>query len=237
MNINAVLAAAMLVALVPPMQANPIPRQAVLTGGAGVNGRCTIEIDVDGSAEVEVSSDHGLLTTLSGQTATWRRFQCSDPLPTNPTDFRLAATSGRGTVKLQQNPRNTGGSAVIHINDPKGGRGGYTFDLWWRRTGGGWTPGPRPQPPGHGPGGIGLPMSKTIRLCQDSVVNRLSRDGYTNVVFEHTIPDNNPGRNDWVTGAATGTRRFDTRRFSFSCSVDLRSGTLRSVEVSRYKFH
>ncbi len=41
-------------------------RRATITGRGG-DGKCTIEVEVDGSAEVEVSGDVGLLRTLSGQ--------------------------------------------------------------------------------------------------------------------------------------------------------------------------
>jgi hypothetical protein len=208
--------------------ANPVPRRATITGGGG-NGRCTIEVIVDGSAEVEVSGDSGLLTTVSGQTSAWRRFQCNTPLPRHPADFRLSKLSGRGTVRLTQDPRNTGGRAVIHIGDPQAGRGNYTFDLQWQRNRGVWPPGPPMPVPGPG----AFPMARVVRMCQDSVTDRLNQDGYSYITFERTTPDDNPGRHDWVTGTAKATRRFETRWFSFSCSVDFRAGIVRSVDVSR----
>ncbi len=76
-------------------------------------------------------------------------------------------------------------------------------------------------------------MAKAIRICQDAVTERLTRDGYSAVSFERTIPDTNPGRNDWVIGMVTGERGFGTKRFSFSCSVDFSSGRVRSVDVRR----
>lgn len=249
MNKYIFLGAAMVAGLLPAAQANPLSRRAIITGGGG-NGRCTIEVTVDHAAEVEVSGDMGLLTTTGGQPAEWRRFQCNAPLPSNPVDFRFFKVNGRGTVRLVQDPRSTRGRAVVHITDPQGGRGGYTFDLQWRGGGGGWTPGPpSPQPgqgpgwgggwtpgpppgaPGPGPGGF--PMARAIRICQDSVTDRLSHDGYHNVTFEGTIPVDNPGRHDWITGTAFGKRGFGTTRFSFSCSVDFSAGRVRSVDVHR----
>jgi hypothetical protein len=205
--------------------ANPVSRRATITGGGG-NGRCTVEVSVDHSAEVEISGDRGLLTTTAGQPATWRRFQCNTPLPRNPVDFRLGGTNGRGTVRLIQDPRSTGGRVVVQITDRQGGRATYSFDLQWRgpRNGGGWTP-------GHGPGGF--PMARAIQICQDSVTGRLNRDGYSYVTFERTFPDDNPGRNDWVNGRASAKRGFETTRFWFSCSVDFLSGRVRSVDVNR----
>jgi hypothetical protein len=227
MNKQIVFSAIVLSVLMQPAPANPVSRRATITGGVGT-GRCTIEVSVDHAAEVEISGDTGLLTTTAGQPAAWRRFQCNAPMPRNPIDFRFGRTSGRGTVRVIQDPRSTGGRAVVQITDPQGGRGTYTFDLQWRgpRDGGGWSPGPP-----NGPGGF--PMARAIQICQDSVTNRLNRDGYSYVTFERTIPDNNPGRNDWVNGRVTAKRGFESTRFSFSCSVDFRSGRVRSVDVNR----
>src|ERR1700678_3541819 len=135
-------AALMVVVCATTAHANPVSRRATITGGGG-NGRCTIEVNVDASAEVEISGDMGLLTTVAGQPADWRRFQCNAPLPANPADFRFTKMNGRGNIRLVQDPRSTRGRALIRIDDPQSGRGGYTFDLQWRGPGGGgWTPGP-----------------------------------------------------------------------------------------------
>jgi hypothetical protein len=250
MNKQILLSAAILAGLMQPAHANPVSRRATITGGGG-SGRCTIEVTVDGAAEVEVSGDSGLLTTIGGQPAEWRRFQCNAPLPSHPADFRFVKINGRGPVRLLQDPRSTGGRAVVSISDPKGGRGGYTFDLQWGglRGGGGWTPGPSlppgpppppsgysPDPypyPGHGPGSGGFPTARAIRMCQDSVTDRFNRNGYQYVTFERTIPVDNPGRNDWVSGTVIGKRGFGSTWFSFSCSVDFSSGRVRSVDVHR----
>src|ERR1700733_9506228 len=241
------LGAAILAMLLPAAHANPVSRRAAITGGGG-NGRCTIEVSVDHSAEVEVSGDLGLLTTVAGQPAGWRGFQCNVPLPSNPVDFRFVKTGGRGAVRLIQDPRSTRGRAVVRIDDPQGGRASYTFDLQWRGTagggrgpgpgpGGGWTPGPQPPPPGQwpgsGPGPGGFPIAKAIRTCHNSVTERLNGYGYSSVAFERTIPDDNPGRHDWVTGTVAAKRWFGTTWFSFSCSVDFNSGRVRSVDVQR----
>ncbi|HUE20559.1 MAG TPA: hypothetical protein VMQ86_02695 [Bryobacteraceae bacterium] len=259
MNKQFFQSAAILALLLQPLHADGDFRRATITGGGGGNGWCTVEVNVDGTAEVEVSGDSGVLRTLSGQQAFWRRFQCNRPLPPNPSDFRFNRIAGRGAVRLIRNPRFNGGTAVVHIEDPKGGRAGYTFNLQWSGFGGGggggWPPAPLPPAPGHPPGPPpqapgwpsapqppapgypggpgGFPMAKAIRICQDSVTNRLNRDGYPYVTFERTIPDDNPGRNDWVIGTVSGRRGFETSRFSFSCSVDFSSGRVRSVDVRR----
>lgn len=235
-----------LLLLMQSTQANPIERQATITGGRPESGRCTIEVSVDGAAEVEVSGDHAVLTTLSGKTANWGRFQCTEPLPVNPNGFRLVATNGRGAIRLRQDPRNTGGRAIIHVSDSQGGSGGYTFDLWWQRAGNGaWTPNPRPQPPNHWPGrqplwgewpGYGtFPIPRAVQICQDSVSSRLNRQGYPYVTFERTVPGDDPSRRDWISGTVSGRRNFDTTRFSFSCSVDFASGQVRWFDVRPYQ--
>jgi len=241
------LSGALVTLLIPPIGATPdsvtdwardsaqdIRRATITGGGSGERGKCTMEVVVDGAAEVEVSGDTGRLRTLSGQKAFWRRFQCTEPLPFNPGDFRFIGVDGRGSVRLLRDPRNNRGDAVVRIDDPRGGREGYTFDFQWRGSGrGGWPPAPPQPPPGRGPGRGGFPMAKAIRLCQDSVTDRLNRDGYPYVTFERTIPDDSPGRSDWVVGTVSGRNRFATTRFSFSCSVDFGSGIVRSVDIRR----
>lgn len=237
MNKQILLSTAILFVFIPAVHANPEARRAIITGSGG-SGRCSIELSVDHSAEVEISGDTGWLATTGGQPAMWRRFQCNAPLPRNPFDFRLSNINGRGNVRLVQDPRNTGGRLVIRITDPQGGRGNYAFDLLWRGTGGGgggWQPGPPPgspgPDPGHGQGPGGFPRARLIRMCQDSVTARLTRDGYSFVTFDRTIADNQPGRHDWITGNASAKRGFQSTWFSFSCAVDFGSGTIRHVDV------
>lgn len=97
-------------------------------------GKCTIEVDVDSVAEVEVRGDTARIRTLSGEPSRLKRFDCDSIMPTRPAEFRFTGVDGRGRVNLVQDPRN-GGVAVIRIEDPKGGREGYTFDLEWRGGG------------------------------------------------------------------------------------------------------
>jgi hypothetical protein len=172
-------------------------------------------VSVDHAAEVEIAGDTGWLTTVAGQPAQWRRFQCNTPLPSNPPDFRFVKTNGRGPVRLTQDPRSTGGRAVVNISDPQGGRANYTFDLRWGGSNG------------------GFPMARAIRNCQDGVSERLNRDGYSYLAFERTIRENNPGPHDRVKGTVSAKRRFQTEWFSFSCSVDFDSGRVHHVDVRR----
>ena len=119
--------------------------QAIMKGRSnGDRGKCTIEVNVDSVAEVEVTGDRARIRTISGQPSQFRRFQCDSIMPRVPGDFRFTGIDGRGRMTLVRDPRN-GGPAVIRIEDPKGGYEGYTFDLEWR---GGLDNGR----PGYGPG-------------------------------------------------------------------------------------
>lgn len=218
-------------------QGAALTRRATPSGKGG-DGKCTIEVEVDDAAEVEVSGDVGVLRTLEGRTAVWRRFECNGPLPSNPGDFRFRGIDGRGNVYLVRDPRSSRGRAVVRIEDPKGGREGYTFDLEWRgSTGGVWRDDDGPPPLGRygggRDGGAYSPASRAIRICEEAVVSRIRRDGYRFVNFERIEPDNNPGRNDWVVGTVIGQRGRNATRLRFACSVDFRSGRVRSVDVRR----
>ena len=106
--------------------------RANIRGGGGDGGKCTIEVDVDGVADVEVRGDNGRMRTLQGQPSSWRRFECTGPIPANPVDFRFRGIDGRGNVQLVRDPNSGNGTAVVRIEDRQSGREGYTFDLEWR---------------------------------------------------------------------------------------------------------
>jgi len=103
-------------------------------GGRQDGGKCTIEVVVDGAAEVEIRGNTGTLRSLAGQSPQWRRFECSSPMPANPVNFNFSGVDGRGRQTLARDPRN-GGVAVVQIEDREGGTEGYTFDLTWGNTG------------------------------------------------------------------------------------------------------
>jgi hypothetical protein len=132
------------------LSAQGYERRAEMRGGPSGGGKCTIEVEVDGSAEIELFGDTGRIRTLSGQPSVWRRFICNEPIPRDPVDFRFIGVDGRGHVDLIRDPRSNRGRAVVRIDDPRGGREGYTFDLVWR-GGGGFSGG------GGFPGGGGPP--------------------------------------------------------------------------------
>lgn len=111
-------------------------RIATRTGGGG-DGKCTIEVEVDGLAEVEIFGNRAQIRTLSGSPSTFRRFECNQDMPAMPNDFRFKGIDGRGKQEMM---RSAGGRspAVIRIEDSQGGREGYTFDVMWRGGSGVW---------------------------------------------------------------------------------------------------
>jgi hypothetical protein len=125
---------------------NAQPRRMTFVGGGSPErGKCTVEVRVDGAAEVEIHGDTADLRNLGGAPPQWRRLECTGPLPRNPRDFRFAGVDGRGSQQLVRDPRNDG-SAVVRITDPSGGSEGYTFDIMWGEGG------PPPPPPIQGRG-------------------------------------------------------------------------------------
>lgn len=203
----------------------------------GDQGKCTIEVVVDGAAEVEVRGDSAMLRNLSGQQAQWRRFECNGPLPSNPVDFRFAGVDGRGRQDLIRDPRN-GGAAVVRIEDPQGGSEGYTFDLFWNTRGGGYEQPrgmPGPGPGGPGPGGPGrgrYSADDAVRGCQEMVRQQaMERLRTRDIQFRRTAMDDNPGRNDYVVGTLAVRRGPREEMYNFSCSVDFANGRVRSAQI------
>ena len=132
------------------LHAQTLERHATFNYGGDPNrGKCTVEVVVDGAADVEIRGDNAVLRNLSGQPPQWRRFECNGPLPPNPVNFRFAGVDGRGRQTLIRDPRN-GGVAVVRIEDRDNGREGYTFDIFWE-NGGAFPPpsrgGQYPPPP------------------------------------------------------------------------------------------
>lgn len=224
--------------MVSPLAAQVAEYRATIRGGDGDRGKCTIEVEVDGSADVEIRGDRALLRTLSGNPALWRRFVCNARLPFAPGEFRFRGIDGRGSQDLLQDPRTGRGVAIVRIQDPRGGSEGYTFDLEWRGESLEPPPTIQPFPPGRGRGlrrGEDDTFGRAVSACQRAVTQRLERDGYRNIQFQSVTADNRPGRNDWIVGSVRAQRTQAGRPFelTFGCSVNLNTGAVRSVEVDR----
>jgi hypothetical protein len=86
-------------------------------------------------AEVDIRGDEAKLRTLSGAPATWIKLECTQPMPPNPINFRFIGVDGRGPIGLVKQPNANRGTAVVHIEDPRNGREGYTFQLAWGGSG------------------------------------------------------------------------------------------------------
>jgi hypothetical protein len=217
-----------------PSGAQPqFERRATMVGGGSFDrGKCTIEVVVDGIAEVEIRGDQGIIRNIAGQPAQWRRFQCSAPLPRNPAEFRFQGIDGRGRQQLLRDPRD-GGAAIVRIEDPQSGSEGYTFDLIW--TGGnGPVIGNRPPDRLPEPAPRRFTIEQAVGVCQDSVRNQAGdRFRGRRVEFLNTRIDDNPGRNDWVIGTIEvfRDRNMSEGRYQFSCSVNFDNGQVRSVQI------
>src|SRR5438105_2568989 len=188
------------------LHAQSSSRTASRSGFRGDHGKCTIEVNVDGVAEIEIQGDRGNLHTLTGAPAQWVRFECNDTLPRQPDDFKFSGVDGRGRQSLIRDPRGNRGVAVIRIEDNKGGREGYTFDIEWRgfanssinngRFGenerGGFGG-------GNGGGNSDAGAGRAIEVCKDAARDRANRQyGYRNIEFGRVSIEDNRGRNDSV---------------------------------------
>jgi hypothetical protein len=114
-------------------------------GGGGGIGRCSYEVVVDDSAELEIRGDQGFIRTLAGAPANWIRLDCTQPLPQNTRDLQFRGLNGRGRQRLVGDR----GAAVVRIEDPQGGSGRYVGEISWDGRGGNWGPDPG-RPPGNG---------------------------------------------------------------------------------------
>jgi len=217
-------------------QAQAQQRRAALTGGGSPDrGKCTVEVVVDGAAEVEIRGDSAMLRNISGQQPQWRRFECTGPLPPSPADFRFAGVDGRGRQQLIRDPRN-GGVAVVRIEDSGGGSEGYTFDITWGGNGGGGGyPDSRSieRPGMDRPGARRWTTEQAVRQCQEAIGQQAAqRFNRPDLSFRSVRLDDNPGRRDWVVGVFDIRSVNDRpRTYQFSCSVDFESGRLRSAEI------
>ncbi len=195
-------------------------------GGDPRAGKCTIEVVVDGAAEVEVRGDHGILRNLDGQPPQWRRFECTGPLPRNPENFRFAGVNGRGRQDLVGDPRSSG-VAMVRIEDKPSGAGAYTFDLYWA----GGSDGRDDRDPDRR---RRMSADDAIRICQDAIRQQADQRFRTrDIEFPRVALDNSPGRNEWVVGILNirRDRRDRDEAYRFSCSVDFDGGRVRSAQI------
>ena len=239
-------------------------RQAVITGGGSAErGRCTVEVVVDGAAEVEIRGSTARLRNLSGQPPRFRRFECTSPMPANAADIRFKGVDGRGRQDLTRDPRE-GGVAVVRIEDRDNGREAYTFDIEWSGYSQGARNGyPQAAPPAAAPeqrdyrdrnysedryrpqwrdseyfrrNRHGFAVDEAVRVCQEAIARQAQSRWRRarDIHFLYTSIDDNPGRNDWVVGSIDVHRGGgQEERYNFSCSVDFNSGRVRTASLEQ----
>jgi hypothetical protein len=230
-------------------------------GGSTDRGECTVEVFVDDFPQVEIRGATATVRSISGQSAQLRRFECSSPLPSNPSNFKFDGIDGRGRQSLVRDPRN-GGVAIFRVEDDDGAKG-YTFDLVWDSRGsnsGVYDRGPGYQANAQiyrendrnrdryddqyrGPNyrdsdyyrryNHGFAVDEAVRVCQQAVADKASRRFRgTDIHFlRTTIVDNNPGRQDWVMGSLDVHRGNHVEQYNFSCSVDFETGRVRTAQI------
>jgi hypothetical protein len=215
-----------------------VPRRATMTGSQSADGKCTIEVNVDGVAEIEISDDRADLQTLSGSPASWVRFECTGGgLPRLPQDFKFKDVHGRGRQGLLRDPRGNRGVAVIRIEDPKDGSESYTADIEWRGFGstGKGTFGRYDDNRNSRLGANDPATKRAIDACLDAVRQKADRDfAYRNLEFGKVELGDSPGQGDRVTGRFIFRRSQSADEFQFSCSMDLKNSKVRKVELRRW---
>ena len=112
-----------------------LPVQVSITGESGAAGHCTLRVWVDHEAELNLRGDLLRLRTFHGESVADSGSQCSMPLGRGVTAFKLTKTSGRGDVRLAEEPsaRNAW-RAVIGVHDAKSGPSEYAIELAWREA-------------------------------------------------------------------------------------------------------
>jgi hypothetical protein len=199
-------------AIAVPLCAQTYQRQARIVGGGGNQGKCTVAVVVDGSAEVEIRGGNAFLRPHSGQQAQWRRFECTGVMPMNPMDFRFQGVDGRGTQRLIREPRN-GGVAVVRIDHPRGGAEGYTFDVTWSAGG---------------------PFSaNAARACENAVRQQASsRFNARDVTVRVVDSVDNYGPRDTIYGTVNVRGAYGRdQTYPFSCAVNYSNGVVLSKRI------
>jgi hypothetical protein len=82
-----------------------------------------------------------------------------------------------------------------------------------------------------GNGGRDPGAAAAMESCRRAAEARVRRDGYSRVEFTSLRMDDQPGRNDWVVGTARAFRGPNFQTYEVSCSVNLRNGNVRNVDV------
>lgn len=87
---------------------------------------------VDIGCDIEIRGQTHQVKDQGGQGTRERSFEFSEPLPSDGTPVSLRKRDGRGRVELVQAPDSGNDyTAVVRIEDSKGGADDYEFELRW----------------------------------------------------------------------------------------------------------
>jgi hypothetical protein len=108
------------------------PREWPHGGGDVYTGLFRWKGRVDIGCEIEIQGTNHRIKDEGGQGTRERDFEFSDPLPNDGTPISLRKRDGRGRVELIQMPdAGNDYTAVVRIEDSKGGADNYEFELRW----------------------------------------------------------------------------------------------------------
>jgi hypothetical protein len=205
-------------------------RQATITGSSYQDrGKCTVEVVVDGTADVQLRGTNGVIQNRAGQPPQWRRFECTSPMPTNPLNFRVSGVAGRGRQTLITDPSRTG-VAVVRIDDPAGGAQAYKFDVEWQ---GGTTDNILQSFGAPAAGNAQITSAQGVEACQHEVFRQASQRFRTSDVYFRRIQiDNARGGQDRIRGTLdVGHSANNSNRYRFDCAINLRTGRIVNAQI------
>ena len=192
--------------------------QAQLTGGGG-SGKCTFEIRTGGTADIEIRGSQGRVRPISGGPAQWVRLKCNQPLPARPNNFRFQGIDGRGRQTLVRAPNSNNGTAVVRIEDNRGGMQGYTGDIMWNggsgsgwNNGGGWDG-------NNGGNNSGNWSNNVVSNCQRSIRTQVASRLNGSVNFNGQPTQNRGGSFVMVDGTARVQARGQSANISYHCTM------------------
>ncbi|MEZ5346202.1 MAG: hypothetical protein R2681_11690 [Pyrinomonadaceae bacterium] len=91
--------------------------------------------NVDDVIRISISGRRARVSRLSGRSPYNIRTNFDDALPRNNVVVTLRKREGRGSVRIIEQPRaNNGYTAVVEIDDSRGGSDFYSFELNWNRN-------------------------------------------------------------------------------------------------------
>jgi hypothetical protein len=84
---------------------------------------------------------------------------------------------------------------------------------------------------GEGQGRLAI-NAQAVANCKRAVEERVRRDGFREINFGNVSADDRPGRSDWIMGDFNAMSGNGPQSLRFSCSVDMRDGDVKSVDVN-----